>query len=128
MRAIEQPLLHIQQKQEYNDLKDVHKTQRQVIGNLQKAENKLGRQIQRLERDDASSIIERLQMKRDDVRSNRADLKIDRLEQKSLKQMQHNERSAIRAANRAERWQSSTYDNSAQPARGANNSTFNVMI
>lgn len=50
----------------------MHKTQRKVFKELQRVENKLGRQNQRLERDGASSVYKRYKMKVDDIRANRA--------------------------------------------------------
>ena len=109
MRVIEQPLLHVQQIQDHKALKGVHKTQRKVFKELQRIENKLDRQNQRLERADASSVYKRHIMKVDDLRANRADLRMDKAERRALKDTQHSERRMTKISDRGVRWQSSTY-------------------
>ena len=48
-------------------------------------------------------------MKVDDIRANRADLRVDKAERRALDDMQDSERRMTRISDRAVRWQSSTY-------------------
>ena len=111
MRVTEQPALFMQQRQDYNMLKSLHKAERQAFKINQRTDNKIDRSNQREIRKNTPGMFNRMRMKRDDVKANRADLRIDKTERNALKELQDSERKMVRIDNRATRWQSNTYEN-----------------